>query len=179
MKYLINIKKIFNKNKIKILFLFIFIFFILRIIPHWEILWNLLILDSVSWNSFFDELGYRTIGVLFDLGFWNSFLAIVFPILISINIILFKELYQKQKFILKSKGFFGSISGIFFGLFGVGCAACSGLLLAPLISFLGLGWVFKILPYGGEELAYLGLILVLFSNIYLLKKIYEPTICKV
>ena len=105
-------------------------------------------------------------------------MAFALPIFIALNIILFKELYQKQKYILKSKGFLGSIAGMFFGLFGVGCAACSGLLLAPLISFFGLTWLFKLLPYGGEELGYLGLALIIFSNIYLLKKLTDPSVCK-
>ncbi len=105
-------------------------------------------------------------------------MAFALPFFIALNIVLFKELYQKQKNILKSKGFFGSIVGMFFGLFGVGCAACSGLLLAPLISFFGLTWLFKLLPYGGQELGYVGLVLIIFSNIYLLKKLSEPQVCR-
>jgi uncharacterized membrane protein YczE len=68
--------------------------------------------------------------------------------------------------------------GIFLGLFGVGCAACSGLVLAPIISLLGLSSFFNLLPYMGQELAYLGTILIIFSNLYLLKKIKDPMVCK-
>jgi hypothetical protein len=104
--------------------------------------------------------------------------AFLLPILISLNIILFIKFYDKQKYILKTKGFFGSLAGIFFGIFGVGCAACSALLLAPLISIFGLTTIFKILPYGGEELGVIGLVLIIISSIYLLKKISDPLICR-
>jgi hypothetical protein len=104
--------------------------------------------------------------------------SIILPIAISLNIILFKEFYQKQKVVLKSKGLWGSLVGIFFGFFGVGCVACTGLVLAPLISFLGLSSFFNLLPYGGQEFGYLGTFLIIFSDIYLLKKITDPVICK-
>ena len=133
----------------------------------------------MTWVFFWDEFMFRTIFVMSELSFWNNLLAFIFPIVISLNIIFFKELYLKQEFILKSKSLWTSLSGMFFGLFGVGCTACSGLLLAPLISFLGLGWVFKLLPYGGEELAYLGLFMIFVSSIYLLKKISDPVTCEV
>jgi hypothetical protein len=67
---------------------------------------------------------------------------------------------------------------MFFGFFGAGCAACSGLLFAPLISALGLTAVFDLLPYRGTELAFLGIFILIISSFYILKKISEPLICK-
>jgi len=179
MKYWETLKRIFRKkvNWLYLFILFFAVFWLLRIIPHWEIMISLIKSSVVSWNYFFDDFYFRTLWVMSELSFWNNFLAFAFPISISLNIILFKELYLKQEFILKSKSLWASLSGMFFGLFGVGCAACSGLLLAPLISFLGLSWVFQLLPYGGEELAWVGLLIIIISIIYLLKKISDPITC--
>ncbi len=80
--------------------------------------------------------------------------------------------------ILKAKGFWGSLSGMFLGVFGIGCVACSGLILAPLISFLGLSSIFNLLPMKGMELGYLGTLVILISDFYILKKITDPNICK-
>jgi hypothetical protein len=93
-------------------------------------------------------------------------------------VVLFKELYQKQKKFIKGKSFFTSLSGMFFGFFGAGCAACSGLLFAPLISALGLSVFFEILPYGGQEFAYVGVLILFLSCLYILKKINNQMVCK-
>ena len=172
--------KIFlNKKNIFIFFiLYFFIFFLFRTAPDFLIYWEILNSKSFSLAEFGSFFWLKTIGSFSFSLFWANFLAIVIPFLISINIILFKELYKKQKIFLQGKSFFAAFSGVFFGFFGAGCAACSGILFAPLISALGLTTFFNILPYKGVELPWVGIFILILSSLYILKKIIEPMICK-
>lgn len=172
--------KIF-KNKKNIIFFFIiyfFVFFIFRITPDFLIYIEFLKLKSFMFSDFFEYFLDRTLFSFASQLFWDSFLNIIIPFLISLNIVLFKELYKKQKNLLKDKSMITSLSGMFFGFFGVGCAACSGILFAPLISALGLTAVFNLLPYKGSELAYLGIFILFLSCLYILKQISSSMICK-
>lgn len=180
MKYFLELKKIFRNKVNWVYFISISLinFWILRALPHLEILWDFWFLDGITFSRWFEFFWEKTILTMKNSLLSQNLIAFIFPILVSLNIILFKEFYQKQKVILKSKGFWGALGGIFFGLFGVGCAACSGLLLAPLISILGLTDFFNLLPRGGSEIGYLGLILLVISNLYLIKKLTDSLVCK-
>lgn len=175
-----NFLKIFlnKKNIFLFLILYFLIFFLFRTVPDFVIYWEFLYLKNFSASDFFSFFWEKTI-LSFGISlFWDNFVAVVVPFLISVNIILFIELYKKQKIFLQGKSLVASTFGIFFGFFGAGCVACSGILFAPLISFLGLGTVFAIFPYKGFELAYLGILILLISSIYILKKISNPMVCK-
>ena len=179
MNIFLELKKVFNV-KINIIIFFtlsFFIFLFLRILPHMDLLWQFWVLEGISMWRFLEVFYQKTIESLFLSTFSSNVVAIVFPVLVSLNIVLFKEYYKKQKIFLQNKTFFASLSGMFFGLFGVGCFACSGLILAPLISFLGLSFIFEILPYRGQELGYIGLLFILISIMYILKKLSIQNIC--
>ena len=167
-----------NKKNILYFFLiYFFIFFLFRIYPdfilYFEILNSKYFSGELFWNFFWKK---TILSFSFQL-FWDSFVVISVPFLISLNIILFKELYYKHKVFLKGKSFFALLSGMFLGFFGVGCFACSGLIFASLISALGLSAFFDILPYQGREVSFLGIFILLISSIYILKKIKNPIVC--
>ena len=178
-KHLQELKRIASKKKNITLFIVIFlvVFIILRTLPHIRLLWQFAHLKNISLIRFLEVFYEKTIASLFLSTASSNIIAFALPFLVALNIVLIIEYYQKQKILLEGKSFFVSFGGMFLGLFGVGCFACSGLLLAPLISLLGLTAFFKILPYGGQELAYVGLIFIIASNIYLIKKISSPNVC--
>ncbi len=157
--------------------LFVAIFFVLRTLPHRVLLWQFYHLDTVSFARFMEVFWENTITSMSFSTLSSNVIAIILPLLIALNIVLFITYYRMQRSVLAGKSLFASLGGMVLGLFGVGCFACSGLLLAPLISFFGLAGVFGVLPYGGQELAYVGLFLLLLSNIYLIKKINQPNVC--
>lgn len=71
----------------------------------------------------------------------------------------------------------GGAGGTILGLFGIGCAACGSLLLTPLLGVLGVGGILAALPFGGEEFLLLGIIILITSIYYLLKKLGQPLVC--
>jgi len=79
----------------------------------------------------------------------------------------------------ESAGIKTSTVGLVLGVLGIGCASCGSLVLASLFSLLGLGGVFAMLPFGGVEFAVIGLIMLVISTYYLLKKIHDPMVCKI
>lgn len=68
-----------------------------------------------------------------------------------------------------------SVAGILIGLLGVGCAACGSVLLT---SLLGIGAV-AALPFGGQEFAWLGLVVIAASTFVIAEKIADPSACKI
>jgi hypothetical protein len=67
-----------------------------------------------------------------------------------------------------------SAVGIVIGLLGVGCAACGSVVLT---SLLGVGFV-AALPFGGRELAWLGLAIMIFALFDIVEKIADPS-CRI
>jgi hypothetical protein len=166
-----------KKNIISLLIMSFVIFTLLRVIPVYKVLRNSLRISNLSIGRKF-ELFYEYIFGSFMLSSsGEQFLIIILAILTALNIILFTIYAQRQKSILSGRSFVASISGMVLGLFGVGCLSCGVLILAPLITFLGLGAYASGFVEYAFLLASIGVLFVLISNCYLIKKISEPLIC--
>lgn len=68
-----------------------------------------------------------------------------------------------------------SAVGILIGLLGIGCVACGSIVLT---SLLGLGIV-AALPFGGQEFAWIGLVVTAAATFNIAAKIAEPAVCKI
>jgi len=68
-----------------------------------------------------------------------------------------------------------SVAGTVIGLLGVGCAACGSVLLA---SLLGVG-VVAVLPFHGQELAWIGLAVTALATFNIAQHIADPAACKI
>lgn len=116
--------------------------------------------------------------ILFGFSFLNILFTVVLSLLLSLNFILLSLLYKKQKIVFKSKSFASSLAGIFLGFFGIGCISCGAFVLAPLLAFLGLGAYVNYFVQNMFLISILSLVLLVFSNIYLLYQIKKPLVCK-
>lgn len=176
---LTSFKQIFSrpKNFFLTILTMILVFFVLRIIPIYEILWNSFRIPGLSLSRKFEIFFEYTFLVFFKLHTLEQFLTLVLVFLTSINVILFVIYAKRQRRLFSGKSFLASISGIILGLFGIGCISCGVLILAPLISFIGLGsYVGGITQYA-LALSFAGVILVSLSNIYLLHQLEKPNVC--
>lgn len=70
-------------------------------------------------------------------------------------------------------GMAASVGGLAAGSLGVGCAACGSLVLTTVLSFGGAGAALASLPLGGGEFGLIGLALLGWSAILLLKKVQK------
>jgi len=110
---------------------------------------------------------------------YSAIYTVLIALFFGINASLFAFYYSRFKNMKKSAGIKTSTAGLILGVLGVGCASCGSIVLASLFSLLGLGGAFALLPFGGVEFAVIGLIMLVISTYYILKKIHDPMVCNV
>ncbi|MCA9351859.1 hypothetical protein KC866_00500 [Patescibacteria group bacterium] len=153
------------------------IFLILRIVPVYGILKTSYALPGLSFVRKIDIFLEYVIYSFTRISFHEQLLVIALSILTTLNIILFIVFTQRQQKLLSKRSFIASVSGMVLGLFGVGCVSCGVLVLAPLITALGLGAYLGTFTQYALLIAYIGLGFVIVSSLYLLRKISQPNIC--
>ena len=81
----------------------------------------------------------------------------------------------RGEIILRS-GLYSGI-GLLMAFLGVGCAACGTALLSVLLGFFGFSTMLSVFPYQGEELGYIGIIILLIATYTLSRKVVSPAVC--
>jgi len=71
------------------------------------------------------------------------------------------------------------IGGLVIGIFGIGCAACGTFILTSALALFGASGILIFLPFGGEELGFLGVGLLVYSIYAIAKKIGESQACDI
>ncbi len=164
-----------KKNFVSFIFLSIIFFVFFRLIPQYEIIKNFFSLPGISFSRRLEVIqGYLFTGIASE-SFVEFLITFIFPILISLNLIIFIYYVKKQARYFSKRGAALSFTGIFLGIFGLGCLSCGALLLAPLLSFLGLSFLAQF----GPQMAIAGLIFVFGSIVYLLWQLAHPSVCEV
>ena len=69
------------------------------------------------------------------------------------------------------------LGGLVSGLFGIGCAACGSIAIAPVLSVMGAGGLIAALPFGGEEFSLLGVALLGLSFVLTARMIARQSVC--
>lgn len=68
-------------------------------------------------------------------------------------------------------------TGLFFAFLGIGCAACGTALLSVILGFFGFSAMLNVLPYQGQEIGYIGLIILIIATYVLAQKVQTPNVC--
>ena len=166
-----------------------------RVFRKWEYLGILLISGFIFYllNGFILNIpnvatAYELFGALggtiflfkLSLFFWGSvtFFSAVGTLILSLLIGLLISLLVYRFNVVRSVslgggGFLGGV-GLFLGAAAPGCAACG----VGLVSLLGLGSALYALPFKGNEVVVIAILIVSFSAIHISRKLYKPT-CKV
>ena len=100
-------------------------------------------------------------------------------ILIGINTSLVLAYVRMRRDKMRATGVASGLLGTLAGLLGLGCAACGTFVLSPLLVTIGAGGLIASLPFGGEELKYIGIILLLLSAYLLARDLNKPSVCAV
>ncbi len=171
-----------RKRNILMLTLLSFSFFtLLKVIPVYHILRDSFRVSEMTLIRKIQLFYSYTYATCSD-HLWDSRLVTIFlSILIALNVFLFVAYAKRQgKFITAThKTFLTSIGGIILGFFGIGCISCGAFILAPLITFLGLGAYMQFFQTNAYLISVIGLIFVLLSNLYLLYQLSKPITCNV
>jgi len=142
---------------------------------------NLGLIRDIIFSSDFTFVGKLTF-------LWNSLgafttnfapltavLTLIIAILFGFNIAITVYYFKKRIAFQKSSGV--SLAGMLAGLIGIGCASCGSVILA---TFLGVGSataITALLPFGGEEFAIIGIVILIGAIYITAKKIADPLAC--
>ena len=109
----------------------------------------------------------------------SALYTIAIAILFGINVALLAYYIQKRKITEANGGAAAGVGGLMSGMFGIGCASCGTIVLAPILTMLGAGGLVALLPFNGQEFGILGVIILGFSVYVAAKKINQPITCAV
>jgi len=148
-------------------------------IQNWQLLSSLWSAEfGTSWQKLVLTLTlYVSIGTNFTLlaGFTTVITSVLFGTSVAL-LIYYTKTVQNMPTRMTGIGISG-FGGMISGLFGIGCAACGTFLFSQMLFLFGAGWLLTWLPLKGEEFGLLGVILLIYTNYLLVKKIREPLIC--
>ena len=132
---------------------------------------GLLELLALLWNM------YGAIGSNFT--FVSAVVAIFISTLFGMNVALLVYFIKKMQGGLSSIKGNGvtNTGGLVAGILGIGCAACGTFVLTSVLTIIGAAGILSYLPFGGEELGFVGVGLLLYSLYTLAKKISNPLLC--
>lgn len=174
--FLLKMKK--ANNIVFILVSSFLLLLILLSLPVFEILSFTFTSDKIDFLTKLEYFFSYTLGTLVKVSFFEKVSVLLLSILSSIQFLFFKIFAQRQRKVLAGKGFFASLSGMFLGLFGVGCVSCGAFILAPILTFLGLSAQLGFFRDHALSISYLGSLVLVFSIYYLLRKLTEVQVCK-
>ena len=103
----------------------------------------------------------------FDLAWQDMWYLATIAILIGLNTSLVFAYVRMRRNAMRATRLAGGFLGTLAGLLGLGCAACGTLVISPLLVTIGAGGLFVALPFGGEELKYIGIALLILSAYFL------------
>lgn len=104
--------------------------------------------------------------------------AALTSILIGVNGALLSFYFRMYRAVPSSAAAVTGIMGSLAALLGFGCAACGSIFLVSVVGTLG-GSVLANLPYGGEEIGYIGIALLTISALFLARAINTPRVCPI
>ena len=167
-----------QKNNIIAWMLTSFVFFVfLRVLLFYKILWTSYHIPGISFTRKFNIFNEYVFYFFTSIGAHEQFLTIIFSLLGGLNIVLFIIFFRRQRRLIPKRNFIATLMGIILGSFGVGCLSCGVLLIAPLISFLGLGVYLSDIAVHAVAISYIGIFCIIFSSVYMLKKMSNPQLC--
>jgi hypothetical protein len=123
---------------------------------------------SLMFSIFFDITSTFTAGTLI--------LATLGSLLGGINLSLaYTYIRMRGDMILKS-GLYSGV-GLILAFLGIGCAACGTAFVSVILGFFGFSAMLNLLPYQGQEIGYIGLLILCLATYTLAKKVTAPNVC--
>lgn len=121
-----------------------------------------------------------SISILFDLR--STFtggtliLATLGSLLGGINLSLAYTYIKIRGGLILKSGLYSGL-GLMLAFLGIGCAACGTAFLSVLLGFFGFSAMLDLLPYQGQEIGYIGLMILCIATYTLSKKVSSPNVC--
>lgn len=105
--------------------------------------------------------------------------TLIITLLTATQILLLYHLIKVRGRALVNLRQYGTITflGAAIATLGLGCAACGALVLGSLLSVTGGAWLLTYLPWHGQEIALVAIVVLTLGNYYLLKRLATPLTC--
>lgn len=103
-------------------------------------------------------------------------LAVLGSLLGGINVSLAYTYMRIRGDMIIRSGLYSGM-GLFVAFLGIGCAACGTALLSVVLGFFGFSTMLNVLPYQGQEIGYIGLIILCIASYSLAQKVAAPAVC--
>jgi hypothetical protein len=158
------------------------VFILATWLPNLGLVWQIATSESIP---FADKLKVLTaligsIGTNFTI--FSALTTVLVAGLFGANVAVIAYYFRLRRQLIRQDGRVAaasSLGGVASGLFGVGCAACGTFVLSPALTFLGVGGLIALLPFGGEEFGVLGVAMLGLSLVLTARKIGQPVVCPV
>jgi hypothetical protein len=123
---------------------------------------------KLAFSTFFDVSSSFTLSTLFLAGLGS--------LLGAINLSMAYTYMRLRGEVIVRSGLYSGI-GLFTAFLGIGCVACGTAFLSVLLGFFGFSAILNYLPYKGEEIGYIGLLVLCIAIYSLSKKVAAPNVC--
>ncbi len=109
----------------------------------------------------------------------SGFILVATAVLFGVNVglLVYYIRRRQEKLSENKKVHLASIGGTISAVLGMGCAACGSVVLTAVSGLLGASGLILLLPFHGAEFGVLGIVLLLVSIRFLIKKINDPLVC--
>lgn len=146
-------------------------------IPNISLLWKVFTVDGALSTKV--AFAWSLLGGIFtnNTVFSASYIIII-ALLFGVYVALLAYHITTQKKVAVVQSGTG-ILGLLAGSLGLGCAACSTLVLSSLFTAIGGAGLISLLPLGGSEFGVIGVVLLGWSIYALVKRIESPPVCSV
>ncbi len=176
-KYARVLLEVFRKTRyiiisVSVMFLLIVI---KNVLAQWGIITITISIDSFSWIDKVEIISRQILNLGFNQTILNKIISVTIAFFtgISISLLVF-FIRQRIKFNI---GAGVGIFGIVLSFIGVGCASCGSVIFTSLIGLSATTAYLSFLPFGGIEIGFLSLALILVSIGVILKKLQRSGVC--
>lgn len=174
------LKQIVTQRKNVLYFVIAFIVFtlVLLILPSFHVVQGIIRIFPLSDGALYTSLVQTLLMNLYVMNLLERFIFFLFALSLSLNTVLLIAYVKNYRNQIKQSGTTLSFLGVILGMFGIGCLSCGVLLLAPLVSIIGISTT-QILLSHSLLLSIIGIALVLFSSYLLILRMNKAYVCKV
>jgi hypothetical protein len=101
----------------------------------------------------------------------------IVSILIALNITIFIKQYFENR--IEIRGSASSGLGTTIAVLGAGCVACGTAVLGGVLSLFGLSGILVLLPFGGSEILWLSILLMILATYINSRELGKPKSCDI
>lgn len=104
---------------------------------------------------------------------------VLIAVMFGVNIALLVYYIRRQQLATSNMtAHVTTVGGLVSGILGIGCAACGSIILTALLGTFGASGFILLLPFHGAEFGLVGVLFLVFSIRYLVKRIDDPLVCR-